>query len=52
MTVDANNLDDAVESAKAEATTIVVDGYAIDDVGLWVDEGIDITLAELEFRRG
>jgi hypothetical protein len=48
VSVEADNQEDAVENAKADATAITVDGYAIDDVTLWVDEGIDITLAEPE----
>jgi hypothetical protein len=48
VSVEADNQEDAVENAKAEATDIVVEGYIIDDVTLWVDEGIDITLSGAE----
>jgi hypothetical protein len=44
VTVDADDQEAAVEAAKAEATAIVVEGYSIDDVTLWVDEDIDITV--------
>lgn len=46
VSVEADNQEDAVENAKNDATAITMEGYAIDDVTLWVDEGIDITLAE------
>lgn len=46
VSVEADNQEDAVENAKTDATAITVEGYSIDDVSLWVDEGIDITLAE------
>lgn len=46
VTVEAENEDEAIESAKADATDIVVEGFEIDDVDLWVDEGIDVTLSE------
>jgi hypothetical protein len=45
VNVEAANQEDAVEAAKASATDIVIDGYSIEDVTLWVDEGIDITLS-------
>lgn len=46
VSVEADNQEDAIENAKTDATAITVEGYTIDDVTLWVDEGIDITLAE------
>jgi 1,2-phenylacetyl-CoA epoxidase PaaB subunit len=48
VSVEADNQEDAVENAKTEATDIVIEGYTIDDVTLWVDEGIDITLVQPE----
>jgi len=43
VTVEAKDEEEAIELAKDEATTIVVEGFQIDDVTLWVDEGIDVT---------
>lgn len=45
VTVEADDQEAAVEAAKADASAITVEGYSIDDVTLWVDEGIDIELA-------
>lgn len=40
--VQAENEAEAIEAAKADATTIVVEGYEIEGIELWVDEGIDV----------
>lgn len=40
--VDADTDVEAIEKAKADATGIVVEGYEIDGIELWVDAGIDI----------
>ncbi len=50
VSVEAENQEDAVENAKADATAITVEGYTIEDVALWVDEGIDIALAAPESK--
>lgn len=42
VAVDATDAEAAVEEAKIVATPISVDGWVIDDVTLWVDDGIDI----------
>lgn len=46
VTVEADNEEEAIKLAKADATDIAVDGFVIEDVDLWVDEGIDVTLSE------
>jgi len=45
VTVEADNEAKAIEIAKDETTAIVIEGFQIDDVTLWVDEGIDITIS-------
>lgn len=50
--VEADDAEAAVEQAKIEATDISVEGFVIDDVTLWVDEGIDITLSEPDNATG
>lgn len=45
VTVVAEDQEHAIEMAKADATAITVEGYTIDAVTIWVDEGIDIELA-------
>ncbi len=52
VSVEADNQEDAVETAKMEASDIVIEGYSIDDVTLWVDEGIDIKLVQPEASNG
>jgi hypothetical protein len=44
VTVEADSEIEAIEMAKEAATDIVVEGFQIDDLTLWVDEGIDVTL--------
>ena len=48
VTVEADSVEDAIENAKSAASDIYVDGYTIDDVTLWVDEGIDVQLTHPE----
>ena len=42
VSVKAKTREDAIEQAKSRVTGIVVEGWSIDDVRLWCDEGIDI----------
>jgi hypothetical protein len=46
VTVEADNQSEAIDLAKADATAIVVEGFEIESVDLWVDEGIDIELVQ------
>ena len=47
VTVEAEDEDEAIKLAKDKATAIVVEGFCIDEVTLWVDEDIDVTPSEL-----
>ena len=40
--VEADDEEAAIERAKEDAPAIVVEGYDVDDVELWVDAGIDV----------
>lgn len=44
--VSADHQEEAIENAKADASEIDIKGFEVDDVELWVDEGIDVTLAD------
>lgn len=45
VTVEADKPEEAIAAAKDLATTIVLEGYEIDGVMLWSDEGIDVSPA-------
>jgi hypothetical protein len=44
--VEADDEETARESAKEETSAIKIEGYWTNSVSLWVDEDIDVTLAE------
>jgi hypothetical protein len=46
VTVEADTENDAVELAKSNATMITVEGHDIEDISLWVDEGIDVSASD------
>jgi hypothetical protein len=50
--VDAGNVEDAVEAAMAETTEIMIEGWVVDSVKLWVDlDNEDVVLVQQPMAR-
>lgn len=48
VSVEAENEEDAIVLAKHFSTAITMEDHEVEDVKLWVDEGIDVTLKQPE----
>lgn len=48
VSVEAENEEDAIVLAKRLSTAITMEDHEVENVKLWVDEGIDVTLKQPE----